>query len=73
MNLHRTSAPCGACGGCSLFLWRDSDGGLICQSCLAALVRRSDREVAQARQADLMVVACFGLMALILFWSWLTG
>jgi hypothetical protein len=73
MDLHRTSVPCDTCGGCSLFLWRDGDGGLICQSCLAALVRRSDRDMARSRQAGLVVVACFGLMALLLLWSWLAG
>jgi hypothetical protein len=73
MDLHRTSAPCGTCGCCSLFLWRDGDGGLICQSCLAALVRRSDRDRARSRQAALVTVICFGLMALLLFWSWLAG
>jgi hypothetical protein len=73
MDLHRTSALCDSCGGCSLFLWRGSDGGLICQSCLAALVRRSDREVARARHAALVTVVCFSLMALILLWSWLMG
>jgi hypothetical protein len=73
MDLHRTSAPCGTCGEYSLFLWRGDDGGLICQSCLVDLVRWSDREVARARQAVLVTVVCFGLMALLLFWSWLAG
>jgi hypothetical protein len=50
MDLHRTSAPCNSCGEHSLFLWLGRDGTLICQSCVAAIVRKSDREIARIRR-----------------------
>jgi hypothetical protein len=74
MDLHRTSAPCNSCGEHSLFLWLGRDGTLICQSCVAAIVRKSDREIARIRRAWAVVtVACSALMALVLLWSWLAG
>jgi hypothetical protein len=73
MDLHRTSAPCDSCGDHSLFLWLDRDGALICPSCVAALVRRSDREIARIRCAAVVTLTCFAFIGTILLWSWLAG
>jgi uncharacterized cysteine cluster protein YcgN (CxxCxxCC family) len=73
MDLHLESGPCDRCGACSLFLWMDSDGGRVCQSCLAALVKLSDREIANREFARRVTAACLGLGLAIAFWCWLAG